>query len=288
MTPRWISLTIMARMAAETERGAGRAAVELPLLEVSRGLDAARVLLIGEVHGTVECPAVFGDLVFAATRLGPVAVGLELPSTEQAELDHFLAVPDDAARRARWLARPLFTTRPQDGRTSRAIVALLDRLARYRALGLPIEVFAFDAPPPEDRPEEPRDQRMAAMIAARAQDRTRRVIALMGNAHNQLDPGTPWAPDFRTLAMHLRDVLGDGDLRSLTFDWVTGTAWRSTGQPGEQACPGHQYAPVGTVVVDRDHEGAPWRHAILNLGTLHASPPAVEPARPERAEHEIA
>lgn len=271
-------------MAAETERGVGRTAVELPFLEVSRGLDAARVLLVGEIHGTVECPAVFGDLVFAAARQGPVDVGLELPSTEQAELDHFLAVANDAARRARWLARPLFTTHPQDGRTSRAIVALLDRLARYRSQGLPIDVFAFAAT--NDRPEEHRGQQMATMIAARAQDRTRRVLALMGNARNQLDRSTPWAPGVRTLAMHLRDMLGEDELRSLTFDWTTGTAWRSTEHgAGPQVVPGFQYAPVGTVVVDRDPDGAPWRHAILNLGTLHASPPAVEPAPPERAAH---
>jgi hypothetical protein len=237
------------------------------------------VLLVGEIHGTVECPAVFGDLVFAAARRGPVSAGVDLPSTEQAELDHFLAGPDDPERRARWLARPLFTTRRQDGRTSRAMIGLLDRLGRYRAQGLPIDVFGFDAPPAGDPSDEPRDQRMATTIAARAQDRTRRVLALMGNVHNQLDPGTPWAPDFRTAAMHLRDMLrDDDDLRSLTLDWVTGTAWHETEDGvGEHVSDGFQIAPVGSVVVERDHDGAPWRHAIINLGTLHASPPAVTP-----------
>jgi hypothetical protein len=265
-------------MPAGTARGVGRVTVEVPLLEIAGALETARVLLVGELHGTVECPAVFGDLVFAAARRGPVAVGLELPSDEQAELDHFLAGADDAERRARWLARPLFTTRPQDGRTSRAMQALFDRLAKYRADGMPIEVFAFDVPAQGEQPDEERDLTMARMIAARAQDRTRRVLALMGNVHNQLDHGTPWAPDFRTAAMHLRDMLAGDDLRSLTLDWVTGTAWRMTEEGiGAHISNGFHVAPVSSVVIDRDHEAAPWRHAIINLGALHASPPAVAP-----------
>lgn len=259
-----------------SERGVARAAVEAPLLEVERGLATARVLLVGEVHGTVECPAVFGDLVFAAARRGPVSAGIDLPSTEQAELDHFFAGPEDPERRARWLARPLFTSPRQDGRTSRAMMGLLDRLARYRTHGLPIEIFAFDAPAQGDLPDEHRDLRMARIIAERAGDRTRQVIALMGNVHNQLDRSTPWAPEFRTAAMHLRDMLVDDDLRSLTLDWVIGTAWQETEHGiGEHVSNGFHVAPVGSVVVERTGEGAPWHHAILNLGTLHASPPAV-------------
>ncbi|TMQ03391.1 MAG: hypothetical protein E6J90_49035 [Deltaproteobacteria bacterium] len=266
-------------MLAGTARGAGRV-TEVPLLEIAGGLEAARVLLVGELHGTVECPAVFGDLVFAAAQRGPVSVGLDLPASEQAELDHFLVDPDDDARRARWLARPLFTTRHQDGHTSRAMQGLLDRLGRYRRKGTPIEVFAFDAPAHGERADEDRDLRMARAIAEHARDRTRRVLALMGNVHNQLDRDTPWAPDFPTVAMHLRDILGEDDLRSLTLDWVTGTAWTETDQGvGEQICDGFQLAPVGSVVIEREHESAAWRHAIINLGTLHASPPAVAPAR---------
>ena len=262
------------------ELGAGRVAVEVPLLEVAGGLDAARVLLVGEIHGTVECPAVFGDLVFAAARRGPVHAGVDLPATEQAELEHYLIDPEDPVRRARWLARPLFVTGRQDGRTSRAMVALLDRLARYRAQGLPIEVFAFDTPPVDAMPDDQRAEQMARAIAAHAADRTRRVLALMGNVHNQLYGGTPWAPEFRTVAMHLRDMFADDDLRSLTLDWVTGTAWQETEDGiGEHVCNGFQVAPVGSVMVERDRDGAPWRHAIVNLGTLHASPPAVAAVR---------
>lgn len=252
----------------------------MPLLEIASGLETARVLLVGELHGTVECPAMFGDLVFAAARRGPVDVGLELPSTEQAELEHFLAVPDDAARRARWFTRPLFAPSCQDGRTSRAMQALLDRLGRYRAQGMPIDVFAFDAPAPGDPPDEDRDLGMARVIAAHARAPGRRVLALMGNVHNQLDASAPWAPDFRTVAMHLGDMLAGDDLRSLTLDWVTGTAWIRTEEGvGEHISNGFQVAPVGSVVIDRDRDDAPWRHAIINLGTVHASPPAVATAR---------
>lgn len=262
------------------EHAAARATVELPLLEVERGLDAARVLLVGEIHGTVEGPAVFGDLVFAAARRGPVSAGVALPSTEQAELDHFFANPHAPEHRARWLARPLFTTGRQDGRTSRAMIGLLDRLARYRAQGLPVEIFAFDAPADGDLSDEARDAHMAEIIAERARDRTRRVMALMGNVHNQLDRGTPWAPDFRTAGMRLRDLLVDDDLRSLTLDWITGTAWQATEYGiGEHVSNGFQLAPVGSVMVERLRDGAPWHHAILNIGTLHASPPAVSPER---------
>ena len=45
------------------------------LAQLGRGID---VLVIGEIHGTTEAPAAFGDLVEQAARRAVIAVVLEL------------------------------------------------------------------------------------------------------------------------------------------------------------------------------------------------------------------
>src|SRR5580765_7902369 len=57
-----------------------------------RLLEPGSILLFGEIHGVQELPSFFGEAVCstADARL-PVEVGLEVPKTEQASIDTFLA-----------------------------------------------------------------------------------------------------------------------------------------------------------------------------------------------------
>ena len=153
-------------------------------------------ILVGEMHGTTETPQVFRDLVCAARATKrPVLVGLERPSSEQAAIDAFLA-PENHAEAVRALLRErdwgVF-----DGRSSKAMLALLEELRLLRMHGDIRGIIAFDDRRPGETPAQ-REQRMAAYLTAAA-DRIpgSLVIVLTGNLHARQKPvarfgGYPW------------------------------------------------------------------------------------------------
>ena len=98
-------------------------------------------LVIGEMRGTEEIPAFFGDLVAEASARKPVSVVLEYPQSRQRDLNRFLASAGDAADRKALLSTDYWKN-GRDGRTSRAMLALLDRL---RLMKLPVIACQPDA-----------------------------------------------------------------------------------------------------------------------------------------------
>jgi hypothetical protein len=108
-------------------------------------MPAANLLLVGEVHGTNEAPALIGDLACASATSGsPVVVALEIPIEEQTSLDNFLASKGSDADQAALLASQFWTRQPQDGRSSAAMLKLLHRLRSLRVEGTRISVLAVD------------------------------------------------------------------------------------------------------------------------------------------------
>ena len=154
-----------------------------------------RFVLVGEMHGTTETPQVFRDLICAAhAAKRPLLVGLERPSAEQKSIDRFLAAEDHADA-----VRELLRERDWnvfDGRSSKAMLALLEELRTLRLRGDIQGVLAFDDARSGEAPAQ-REQRMAAMLTAAA-DRVPNglVIALTGNWHGSKKPsarfGYPW------------------------------------------------------------------------------------------------
>lgn len=145
-----------------------------------------RFVIVGEMHGTAETPAAFAQLVCAATEQGPVIVALELPTATQPQLDAFLAASDEAT--AVEILRPTIfgDSNMADGRTSLAMIGMLQTIRRLKAEGRDMTVRAF-------QPSEPRpagfDQNyyeldMAmALVRAAAERPEARVLVLVGNIH---------------------------------------------------------------------------------------------------------
>src|SRR5258708_1877132 len=139
------------------------------------------LLLLGELHGTSEIPRFVGDLACEAS-LGKsgVQLGLEIPRNEQLRIDSFLAstgTPGDYQT----LLEGQFWRRPlQDGKSSRAMVELLDSIRRLKGSGASINVFLFDlATRAQDR-----DAEMAKnILAIRTQAPNDLFLILTGNAH---------------------------------------------------------------------------------------------------------
>jgi len=96
---------------------------------------------VGEDHGTNEVPEIFADLVCSAGTNGrPIIVGLEMNS--QSNLDAYFDAPDRAAAERRILGSDEWKS-GSDGRTSKAMLALLAELSAWRRQGLVKKVVAI-------------------------------------------------------------------------------------------------------------------------------------------------
>lgn len=153
---------------------ARQAAEPAALSQLGRGTD---VLMIGEIHGTNETPAAFGDLVEQAARRQPISVGLEMTESAIAGAGCGRARPAEGSD---WL-RPR-----QDGRTSQAAHALVCRLRALRHRGR-ITLFGFaPASAQEARDSNPP---YAAAIQNRVRSGGTPTMLLIGNYHGRRVPG---------------------------------------------------------------------------------------------------
>lgn len=195
-------------------------------------MPAASVLLVGEIHGTEQAPALVAALACAALKTGkPVTVALEVPVEEQANLDRFLVSDGSENSRAVLLSGPFWNRATQDGRSSAAMLALLHRLRALRARGANLRVVAVD-----DGAARTRDVGMAERI--RAQRHRGTVIALLGNVHASQGKGRRSRPDYEPAGYLLRDL----DPFSLYVGGPAGTAWVCAPECGVRAVSASRFA----------------------------------------------
>ncbi len=241
-----------------------------PLADATTLLEAGSVVLLGELHGTAEAPAALGRLACAALALSAeVTVALEIPEVEQAAIDRYLAGTMDLETLA---GGPFWTRSYQDGRSSLAMLELLETLGSLRSDHASLRVAAIDRPdPPQDR-----DRAMAERIASLAAARSDGIVlALTGNLHTRLSPGTPFDPRHEPMGYLLRRLLPEARLHSIDLSHEAGTAWICTG-PAISDCGAHTVGG-SEPREERLHfrlldPGEPFT-AELHLGPITASPP---------------
>jgi hypothetical protein len=108
----------------------------------SQGVPKAGLLMLGEMHGSKESPELTGRIVCAAALAGPVVLGLEIPASEQAAIDRFLASGGGESAKAQLLSGDFWQT-DKDGRTSAAMFALIEYVRRLKQRDLPLSILAF-------------------------------------------------------------------------------------------------------------------------------------------------
>ena len=200
---------------------ASRASADLPCPALAGtdeilAMPGKRYIIFGEMHGTAETPALFGDFVCHAGRQGPVVVGLEIPVQEQPALDRYLASRGTAADRSALTGT--IHWEGQDGRASEAMFALVERLRAMRSAGLPIRVHAFVDPGPPAPTQTPYEQRMARQWRAGLDAVAgARLVALVGNIHAR----RVRFRDFDPAAMHLPRA----ELFTIDTAPIGGSAW---------------------------------------------------------------
>jgi hypothetical protein len=234
-----------------------------PSAEPSERLPATapgQVLVVGETHGSNEIPAYFLDQVRHMARSHFVTVGLELPGTSAQ-----LRCTNRDWRRL----PPGWTRENQDGRTSRAMRALicglrdrsLSRRVRVVYLADPVRGGDFDA-------------RAARRFLEASSGRPSAGLILTGNYHSRNNEGS--------LAWHLRRL--GADVRTVTVSSASAETWVCAGRPS--SC-GVRTSNINFCSRDpadarriRWHPSPDPRFAwdlCLSLPALTASPPALSP-----------
>lgn len=249
-------------------------------VEAAKLIDASvagrRFVMLGEIHGTAENPAIAGELAArwaTGDRAQPVLLGLEAASADQARVDRYLASKGGAADRAGLLAGKHWTEPMHDGRDSRAMAALIERMRALRAGGADVSIALFDAPGGGER-----DARMAASLrSAIAAHPGARVLVLAGNVHAMTGPPNPMTNDGKpytpptTMARHLADL----HPVSIDFRALRGDAWTCRGR---NDCGPHAVHTAGWSItrptIDRHDPGDAWDY-LVTLPRFTASSPAI-------------
>ncbi|MEQ8404378.1 MAG: hypothetical protein RKE49_04710 [Oceanicaulis sp.] len=251
---------------------------------------AGQVLVVGELHGTNEAPGFAGSLTcLALSQDETVTLALEIPADDQPALDVYLASEggeSDSRAMFEGFSSSFWTW--SDGRSSQAMLRLIDGVRGWRGAGMPVSLQAIDAGDADylaaEDPQEPtiRDRAMIRRALA-AQAETDRVIVLVGNIHAR------------------RTALVSGDMRIETMGTLSepgrlalvntlygeGEAWNCTMPDGELVCGAREIfqGPVSgepRVLSGAEAEAlntyAAYDHFVY-LGSASVSPPA----RPETA-----
>jgi hypothetical protein len=239
---------------------------------------ANSTVLLGEMHGTTETPALFADLVrHAASRHQgqTVLVGLELPTSMQPAIDLLLDGPEQGAGTQALLDHSFWHRDTQDGRSSQAMLALLVRLRTYRAEGMRLAVRAIDSDTGADK-----DAFMARTLSeASATIRPAQTMVLVGDYHSRVIKGYMWKPDddHRPMGMLLREK--DPDVLGLrVIGRSAGSAWmcnmRLECGPGPLRA--HDFeGSVPQLALDLDAADKVGWCGTLFVEALNASPPAI-------------
>ena len=220
-------------------------------------------IVVGEIHGNQETPAAAATLLCLAAQKGPTRLALEVPADQEPAFTKFLTSKGTDADRARLLGESFWKRTTQDGRSSAAMLALLESARRLRSEGRDVGLVLFDIV----GNVADRDVAMADNLSrAMSQAPQATFIALVGNLHARRTKGT-----FKQNFMVARLVETGVPITALLATHAGGSSWACAPECGPLALttttksgPGVQLEPVE----DRAYDGT------INLGAAHFSPPA--------------
>lgn len=174
----------------------------------------AHIIWFGEIHGTTEAPAFFGDAVCTAGQGGrQVVVVLERLKEDDQQTQAFLAIPDKDDATSVLLSGVQWRSRLQDGRNSVAMLALMQRLRDYKAAGRVADIVLMDDWSEPDN----RDAAMAdAVKTALAKHPGARILVYSGNMHAKKPPSE---------GAHAAGYLAADDVYTVNVQIEGGTAW---------------------------------------------------------------
>ena len=243
-----------------------------------------RVIVIGEgSHGTNEIPAfVAGVLCNYAMAGRPAVLAWEFGREKQTAIADFLDSDGSVTARSALVDKAL---RGQDGRSSAAILAMLDAARNLRTSGARVAIEAVDfgesdvllpVYASEDRYALMSQNRRQALMAINVEELSRHYEdhaivfftshASRGPGHMQASKGVAYESATERLSRRV-------SLASLGFRFEAGSSWRCKGPSVDKiTCDAYPMA------AGRGYDEAPL-DSYVDLGPITASPPASD--RPE-------
>ena len=237
-------------------------------------------VLFGELHGTVEAPALIARIVCAeAMQNRRVLLAVEHSSWQNAAWQMAWELPHDAFRAALpdlgWRGR-------DDGVASNAMLALVTSAHALKDRGAAIDIVAFNGArdeaqqgrfsnlPAQGPHEAAQAENIAEATAAKDYDR---VIVLVGKLHAEIAPLSMGGPDFDPMAVRLRAY---GSVLSLGMRHAGGETWSCQLQPGTKLAPGQEVtsAMITCAASRAGPEGASDQGPHITVGNL--GDPALE------------
>jgi hypothetical protein len=172
-------------------------------------------VFVGELHGSNETPAAFGDLVCDALARGKrVTVALERPTSEQAALNGILTSKDLSAAKTVLLQQPEWKD-GMDGRASEAMLGLLISIHELRKSYPGLAIVAIDAPY-TGTADGARDEAMGHFLRAVGTAKPMGLILILaGNAHAMqapefgYDAAAMYLPSKELLSLEVTDRGGE-------------------------------------------------------------------------------
>lgn len=189
--------------------------------------EQTRWIIVGEMHGNAESPAIFADAVCLTAQHRRVVVALEQPDSAQAAIDTFLASDGGAEARQAFLADPMWHWEFKDGRSSQAMFRLFQRLQRMHQAGQVERVVAFQPTAFGAPLSHAEYEKLLAQPVAAAASTGATVVVLVGGAHASFQPFGFGGEDYPPMAA----VLARAQTITLNIESNGGQTWACTGQP---------------------------------------------------------
>lgn len=143
------------------------------------------LVIVGELHGTTQIPALTTDLIREAASKRPVRVGLEMPEAAQAEVQRYVGSQGDASDLAR--LKSIDFWKFPDGRATASVLNLIETVRSLHDQGYDVGIFAMEPtyPDPAKATLTYKEKGMAQSVSQviRGSSKSTLVIALMGSYH---------------------------------------------------------------------------------------------------------
>lgn len=188
-----------------------------------------RFIFIGDVHGTNEAPTLFAEIVCDAAAKGKhILVALEHLETDTVIFQNYLKSAGTEIEKQKFLLNSSWSQQ-SDGRTSEAMWVLIEKLRKYKSLGLQIDIVSFIRPAAgNSESQEPYERSLAtSLLESSNAINPDLVLVLVGSIHAskllfQADGIIPFKP----MAMHLPKA----STLSLILLHEGGEAWNCRGR----------------------------------------------------------
>ena len=256
----------------ETPAASPAPACGAPVENAASLFAAGGVLLVADPLGTHEVPSVALRMVCEATAQGlPVTLALSIPAPEQPLLERYLSSDGGPEAVQQLLSDSAFWRRTyQDGRSSRAMLGLVEQVRRLRISGRDVALAAIDSD--KARGNE-REARMAQhLLGAQSKRPQAWTLVLAGSVHARTTE-VSWDGDYEPMGARVARALPS--VRFLDVGFQRGTQFACRYNVWNEGVECNVFGISPGPEAWQSSKQPNGFHGRLYLGSLTASPPAL-------------